>query len=116
MKCSKCNGTGIRRLALVVDISPPHDICKRCNGKGTIKLTLSERVKSIKYGHIIKPVRDLAIENSGLKNTLRAIIKTLSKTRYKKNKQARLIVKQGKYIQCLKTRIRQYEEPTMSKV
>lgn len=117
MKCPKCNGSG----EVYWGSEPPHYIdenitCNRCKGSGKIKLNLGDRTKSIKYSHVIQPVRKMAMENSALRNTLRAMVRTLCKTRYKKNKQARLIVKQGKYIQCLKERIRQYEESTMPKV
>lgn len=68
---------------------------------------LGERIKNKKYGYVIKPVRDLAIENTGLRNTLRSIVKKFRKTRYNKNRFARQLVEQGKLIGRLKEEIKQ---------
>lgn len=106
--CPKCGGMG----AMLIEGTVPARVvkCKRCKGLGRVKLNIQERTESRKYGDVIQPVRELAIENSGLRGTLRGVTKKYAKCRYKRNKQARSIKNQGQYIEKLKKELKELKD------
>jgi len=106
--CPDCRGTGYIFLSL--DFAAGQKPCNRCAGTGMARLTLQERTKSKKYGDVIQPVRTLARENNDLRGKLKALTKKCTRTKHEKSQQARQIVKQGKYIEELKSEILRYRK------
>lgn len=100
MKCIDCNGQGGNEWSEYDGFVWRK--CITCKGRGNLRISIMERTMSVKYADVIQPVRDLAIENSGLKNTLRSVARKYGKARHKRNKLAGQVEKQGKYIEELK--------------